>query len=66
MKRLTALVEELEQGNLPLEESLARFEEGVRLARLSQTQLDAAEARVEELLQVDEQGQPVLEELEEI
>lgn len=66
MKRLTALVEELEQGHLPLEESLARFEEGVRLARLSQIQLDAAEARVEELLQVDEQGQPVLEELEEI
>ena len=37
MARLTAIVEELEAGELPLEDSLARFEEGVRLARSSHT-----------------------------
>ncbi len=63
MKRLTAIVESLETGELSLEESLARFEEGVRLARTSQAKLDAAESRVEELLRLDEQGVPVVEEI---
>lgn len=63
MKRLTAIVEALETGELSLEDSLARFEEGVHLARTSQRQLDAAEARVEELLKLDGQGLPVIEEV---
>lgn len=63
MERLTRIVEELEEGDLTLEESLGRFEEGVRLARASQARLDAAEARVEELLDVTEDG-PVTEDLE--
>lgn len=64
MRRLTHIVEDLEGGELSLEESLERFEEGVRLARDSQTRLDAAEARVEELMRVDERGQPVVRELD--
>ncbi len=48
----------LERGELPLEESLRLFEEGVRLSRLSQQKLDTAEKRVEQLLAVDEQGRP--------
>ena len=64
MRRLSHIVEDLEGGDLSLEESLARFEEGVRLARASQARLDAAEARVEELMRVDEQGNPVVRELE--
>jgi exodeoxyribonuclease VII small subunit len=56
MARLTEIVEELEHGDLPLEESLKLFEEGVRLSRLSQSQLDRAQKRVEELLKVDENG----------
>lgn len=64
MRRLTHIVEDLEGGELSLEESLARFEEGVRLARDSQARLDAAEARVEELMRVDGQGQPVVRELD--
>jgi exodeoxyribonuclease VII small subunit len=55
-KRLTEIVQTLERGDLPLEESLRLFEEGVRLSRLSQARLDAAEKRVEQLLAVDEQG----------
>jgi exodeoxyribonuclease VII small subunit len=56
IKRLTEIVNSLERGELPLEDSLRLFEEGVRLSRISQRKLDAAEKRVEQLLAVDEQG----------
>lgn len=58
IKRLTEIVQALERGELPLEESLRLFEEGVKLSRISQERLDAAEKRVELLLAVDVQGQP--------
>jgi exodeoxyribonuclease VII small subunit len=64
MRRLSHIVEDLEGGALSLEESLARFEEGVRLARSSQARLDAAEARVEELMRMDEEGNPVVRDLD--
>jgi exodeoxyribonuclease VII small subunit len=64
IKRLTAIVERLESGDLSLEQSLALFEEGTRLSRSSQAQLDAAEKRVEELLAIDPSGKPVVRELE--
>ncbi len=54
--RLEAVVRELESGELPLERSLALFEEGVRLARAGGERLDRAEMRVEELLAASEQG----------
>ncbi len=57
IKRLTEIVQMLERGELPLEESLRLFEEGIKLSRASQQRLDAAEKRVEQLLAVDEQGQ---------
>lgn len=63
MKRLSQIVEELEGSDLSLEESLRKFEEGIRLARASQTHLDQAEARVEELLGMGEDG-PIQEDLE--
>jgi exodeoxyribonuclease VII small subunit len=59
-RRLTQIVAELEGGDLPLERSLALFEEGVGLARLAQAHLDGAERRVEELLGVDPKGKPIL------
>lgn len=64
LKRLTAIVERLESGDLSLEQSLALFEEGTRLSRTSQAQLDAAEKRVEELLAIDANGRPVVRELD--
>ncbi len=64
MARLLQIVEDLESGELTLEASLKRFEEGVVLARTSQAQLDSAEARVEELLGVDEEGRPTLKDFE--
>jgi len=62
--RLTNIVEKLENGELGLEESLALFEEGVRLARAAQTRLDAAEKRVEELIGSDQNGDPLSRELD--
>lgn len=64
LKRLTAIVERLESGDLSLEQSLALFEEGTRLSRSSQAQLDSAEKRVEELLAIDASGQPIVRELD--
>ncbi|HKY36931.1 MAG TPA: exodeoxyribonuclease VII small subunit [Polyangiaceae bacterium] len=64
LKRLTAIVERLESGELSLEQSLALFEEGTRLSRASQAQLDAAEKRVEELLAIDASGKPIVRELD--
>ena len=63
VRRLGEIVERLESGDLPLEDSLALFEEGVRLARISQAKLDGAERRVEQLLTIDEDGNPVVREL---
>jgi exodeoxyribonuclease VII small subunit len=58
IKRLSEIVQTLERGDLPLEESLRLFEEGVKLSRVSQQRLDAAQKKVEQLLGVDEQGRP--------
>ena len=46
---LEAIVTALEDGRLPLDEALALFERGVRLAQQSQRHLDRAELRVERL-----------------
>lgn len=48
---LESLVEKLEGGDLSLEDSLKAFERGVRLTRECQGALEAAEAKVEILLQ---------------
>ncbi|HSY97293.1 MAG TPA: exodeoxyribonuclease VII small subunit [Steroidobacteraceae bacterium] len=50
MRDLEQLVERLEQGDLPLEESLAAFERGVLLTRACQSALKEAEQKVEILL----------------
>lgn len=63
LERLGAIVEHLEGGELPLEEALRLFEEGVKLARAAQTRLDDAERRVEELLGLDQNGNPLVREL---
>lgn len=64
IRRLGEIVEALENGELPLEDSLRLFEEGVKLARASQAKLDGAEKRVEELLSVDESGNPLVREID--
>jgi exodeoxyribonuclease VII small subunit len=53
--RLEEIVKELEQGDLPLEQSLKLFEEGIKLSRICNRRLEDAERRVEILLK-DEAG----------
>jgi exodeoxyribonuclease VII small subunit len=55
LERLEGVVEALEQGDTPLEEALATFEQGVALSRLGAARLDEAERRIEVLLS-DEPG----------
>jgi len=64
IRRLGEIVDTLEDGDLPLEESLKLFEEGIKLARRSQAVLDRAEKRVEELLSVDDEGNPITREID--
>jgi len=64
LERLHHIVQHLESGELDLEESLLLFEEGVRLSRASQARLNSAEKRIEELLLVNDDGTPVVRELE--
>jgi exodeoxyribonuclease VII small subunit len=52
LARLEAIVERLESGDLPLEEALAAFEEGVALSRRCTAELEAAERRIEILVGV--------------
>lgn len=59
MRDLEQLVERLEQGDLPLEESLAAFERGVMLTRACQTALKEAEQKVQILLK--KAGEPAVE-----
>ena len=53
LARLEQIVTALEAGNLPLEESLKVFEEGVTLARQCSRYLDDAERRIEMLVKDD-------------
>jgi exodeoxyribonuclease VII small subunit len=51
MTELEQLVEKLERGDLPLEESLGAFERGIALTRTCQQALRQAEQKVEMLMQ---------------
>ena len=55
---LEALVEQMESGDMSLEDSLKAFEEGVRLTRSCQQALAQAEQKVRILLDQDEQADP--------
>jgi exodeoxyribonuclease VII small subunit len=54
---LEQIVQKLERGELPLEESLRLYEEGIRLSRLCHAKLEQAEGRIEVLLK-DPRGEP--------
>ncbi len=50
LKRLETIVEQLEKGDLALEESLKLFEEGVNLSAACKQELEAAEGKVQMLV----------------
>ena len=53
LKRLEEVLDALEHGDLPLEEAMRLFEEGVRLVKACHQKLDEVEKRVELLLKDD-------------
>ncbi len=55
LEKLEKLVEQMEEGDLTLEESLKTFEEGIRLTRECQQALSSAEQKVK--LLIEENGQ---------
>lgn len=60
LANLEKIVRRLEEGDLPLEESLKLFEDGVRLSRECQERLNQAERRIEVLLRDEQDGSPTL------
>jgi exodeoxyribonuclease VII small subunit len=53
LQRLEEIVKEMERGDLPLEQSLKLFEEGVALSTSCRKELEEAEGKVEILLKQD-------------
>ena len=58
LSRLEEIVRQMEQGNVPLEESLRLFEEGTGLVSACSKQLDEAELKVVQLMKGPD-GMPV-------
>ena len=50
LSTLESIVEKLERGELSLDESLAAFEEGIRLSRICSKRLEEAEKKIEILI----------------
>ncbi|MGQ0535631.1 MAG: exodeoxyribonuclease VII small subunit [Methanobacteriota archaeon] len=46
LARLEAIVKELEEGAMPLDQAMTHFEEGVALAKVCRERLEAAEAKI--------------------
>lgn len=55
LKRLEDIVAKMEEGDVPLDESMKLFEEGVKLSRLCSERLDKAEKKVE-IITADKKG----------
>jgi exodeoxyribonuclease VII small subunit len=60
LQQLEQIVQKLEKGELPLEESLALYEDGIRLSRLCHGKLEEAEGKIAMLLK-DARGEPALD-----
>ncbi|HEX4602702.1 MAG TPA: exodeoxyribonuclease VII small subunit [Candidatus Angelobacter sp.] len=58
LQRLEQIVDELEKGNVPLEQALKLFEEGLKLSSSCRKELEEAEGKVEILLRQNGKLQP--------
>jgi exodeoxyribonuclease VII small subunit len=61
--RLEEIVEAMESDKMPLEELIVRYEEGVRLVKVCQEKLEAAEKRIE-IISQSPGGKPQLSDFE--
>ena len=50
LEKIEQIVRALESNEIPLDEALAKFEEGVALSRAGTARLEEAERRIEEIL----------------
>ena len=64
LQRLETLVHDLEHGQVGLAESLASYEEGVKLLKECHQLLEKAERRIELLSGLDADGQPITQPLD--
>ena len=51
MKQLERIVQELEDGDLPLEKAIKKFEEGIKLTKFCSQKLDETEKKISILLE---------------
>ena len=65
MEKLEEIVGAMEDGDLTLDKSLKLFEEGVKLSRQCNEQLNKAEEKVRLLLEIDDDGEAITEEFTE-
>jgi exodeoxyribonuclease VII small subunit len=56
LKKLQSIVEKMERGDLPLDEAMEQFSEGIRLARICHQRLEEAEQKVRTLLKEQQGG----------
>ena len=63
MKRLEEIVEQMESGELPLEDLIVRYEEGMKLVKVCQERLASAEQRIE-IITRNSAGKPVVKKFE--
>ncbi len=61
LAQLEAVVRALEDGQIGLDESLAKYEEGVRLLKTCRESLQSAERKIMLLTGIDAEGNPMLE-----
>ncbi|MDQ6626592.1 MAG: exodeoxyribonuclease VII small subunit, partial [Verrucomicrobiota bacterium] len=61
--RLEAIVDQMEDGKMPLEELIVRYEEGMKLVKVCQERLASAEQRIE-IITRNHAGKPVVKEFE--
>ena len=63
MQRLEEIVEKMESGELPLEELIVRYEEGMKLVKVCQERLASAEQRIE-IITRNNAGKAIVKEFE--
>ncbi len=51
LKRLEEIIEELENGGLSLDDTIKKFEEGMRLCKLCRKKIEEAELKIEKLME---------------
>jgi exodeoxyribonuclease VII small subunit len=61
LAKLEQVVCDLESGEIGLDESLKRYEEGIQHIRRCRAELERAEKRIQMLVSIDQEGRAVIE-----